>query len=58
MNQIAWTYSDTATMQPFRDLVKHKSKFYWDSTLQALFEKSKEILIASAIEGQKHMHSD
>ena len=32
-------------MQPFRDLLKPKSAFYWDETLQKLFEESKETII-------------
>ena len=53
VNQIAWAYSNASIMQPFRDLVKPNSKFYWDSTLQKLFEESKNQLVASAIEGIK-----
>ena len=53
VNQIAWAYSNASIMQPFRDLVKPNSKFYWDSTLQNLFEESKHQLIASATEGIK-----
>ena len=38
-------------MLPFRELVKHKSKFYWDETLNKLFIDSKQLLIASVSEG-------
>ena len=34
VNQIAWAYSNTSAMQPFRDLVKPNSKFEWTPTLQ------------------------
>ena len=53
VNQITWAYANAPAMQPFRDLVKPKSKFYWDSSLQKLFEESKTQLIASAFEGIK-----
>ena len=51
VNQIAWAYSNTAAMQPFRELVRPKSTFFWDDTLDRLFEESKEILIQQSIEG-------
>ena len=51
VNQIAWTYSNTDVMQPFRDLVKPSTKFYWDERLEKLFQESKDILIRRSIEG-------
>jgi hypothetical protein len=51
MNQLAWAYSNSATMEPFRDLVKRDSKFQWDETLAKLFEESKRILIRQTEEG-------
>ncbi|CAB4033368.1 Transposon Ty3-I Gag-Pol poly [Paramuricea clavata] len=32
-------------MQPFRELIKPNQKFYWDDTLDTLFESSKSVLI-------------
>ena len=32
-------------MEPFRELVKPNNTFHWDSTLDKLFAKSKELLI-------------
>ena len=51
VNQVAWAYSMQETMQPFRDLTKPGSKFYWDATLDKIFEESKKKLIQSSIEG-------
>ena len=51
VNQVAWAYSNTEVMQPFRELVKPKSKFYWDDKLETLFRESKEILIKQSTEG-------
>ena len=45
INQVAYTFSMASHMQPFRDLLKPKSTFYWDETLQKLFEESKETII-------------
>ena len=38
-------------MQPFRDLVKPKVKFYWDATLEALFHQSKKKILCAVEEG-------
>ena len=50
VNQIAWSYSNADIMQPFRELVKPSSKFYWDGTLEKLFQQSKDILIQRSSE--------
>ena len=51
VNQVAWAYSISPIMLPFRELVKHKSKFYWDDTLKKLFHESKQLLISAVEEG-------
>ena len=51
VNQVAWAYSISPIMLPFRELVKHKSKFYWDDTLERLFNESKQLLISAVEEG-------
>ena len=51
VNQIAWAYSTTAAMQPFREFVKPNAKFDWDETLERLFRESKEVLIRQCGEG-------
>ena len=51
VNQIAWAYSNAEAMQPFRDLVRKKTTFYWDETLENLFEESKKVLIEQSTEG-------
>ena len=51
VNQVAWAYSNSATMEPFRDLVKQNSQFRWDETLAQLFEESKRILVRQTEEG-------
>ena len=53
INTVAWTYSMTEDMKPFRDLVKSKAQFFWDDTLDKLFQKSKEIIIEKAVHGIK-----
>ncbi|MEL6802917.1 MAG: DDE-type integrase/transposase/recombinase, partial [Bacteroidota bacterium] len=45
INQVAWAHFDSATMTPFRELIKPNTPFYWDSNLESSFKKSKEHII-------------
>ena len=38
INQISYAVTLTDELQPFRDLLKPKNKFYWDENLKKLFE--------------------
>ena len=51
VNQVSWAYSISPIMQPFCDLVKPNTKFHWDSTLEQLFQNSKELTLSAATEG-------
>ena len=51
VNQVAWSYAISPTMQPFRELVKPNTKFHWDTQLDKLFNESKQILISNVIDG-------
>ena len=51
VNQVAYTFALNRIMEPFRDLAKKGRKFYWDDTLDTLFQKSKEEVIRQAEEG-------
>ena len=51
VNQVAWAYSLGPIMQPFRDLIKSKSPFVWDETLQAAMDHSKQVIIDLVREG-------
>ena len=53
VNQVSWAYSVSPLMQPFRDLIKPNEKFYWDYTLNQLFEKSKLEIINAVKDGVK-----
>jgi len=46
VNQVAWAYSISSITEPFRALVKRNSKFYWDATLDQLFQDSKHLISA------------
>ena len=41
VNQVAYAFSMNDIMHPFRELLKPGTKFYWDSELQEIFNKSK-----------------
>ena len=51
VNQLSWAYSISNIMQPFRELIKHNNKFYWDDVLTRLFHDSKAVLIDAVKEG-------
>ena len=43
VNQVAWAYSIGPVMAPFRELLKSKSVFLWNQSLQDAFNESKKI---------------
>ena len=47
INQVAYTFSQSSVMAPFRDLLSKKKhpKFYWDEELERTFKKSKEVIV-------------
>ena len=51
VNQLAWAYSLSGIMLPFRELIKKNSKFAWNDTLQQLFDDSKQLIIGKVKEG-------
>jgi hypothetical protein len=51
VNQVAYTFAQNRIMDPFRDLMKKNQRFYWDDTLEALFQRSKTEIVRQAEEG-------
>ena len=45
INQVAYAFAMAEEMLPFRDLLKPGRKWYWDDTLDNLFEKSKKEIV-------------
>ena len=37
VNQASYAFAQAPLMAPFRELLKHNSRFYWDETLDELF---------------------
>ena len=44
--QVAWAYSVSSVMQPFRDLIRLNQKCYCNDNLNKLFESSKQLIIS------------
>ena len=53
INQVAYTFSMTERMSPFRSLLKPDTPFQWDDTLQKLFEESKTVILDKICKGVK-----
>lgn len=54
INQVAYAFAQSSTMAPFRELLKAKgTRFYWDDSLNTLFEQSKKIVVDKVREGVK-----
>jgi len=52
VNQVAYAFSQSATMVPFRKLLKGKSTpFYWDEHLDRAFQRSKREIVAMVQDG-------
>ena len=51
VNQVAYSFSQCELMQPFRNLLQSKRRFFWDETMDALFKKSKEEILRLVEEG-------
>ena len=58
VNQVNYSLAQCDMMAPFRELLSKKNKFYWDETLERLFEESKDRIIALIHEGVKTFEMD
>ena len=59
VNQVAYAFNQSKAMAPFRDLLKTKNqKFYWDETLDRVFEESKAKIVELIKEGVKTFDRD
>ena len=55
INQVSYAFSQSKTMAPFRELLSTKNKkFYWDDSLNRLFEESKIKIIEQIKDGVKN----
>jgi hypothetical protein len=51
VNQVSYAFAQASVMTPYRELLEHKKTFYWDKTLENLFETSKRTVIESIRDG-------
>ena len=51
INQVSYAYSLTKELQPFRELLKPKNKFYWDESMHRIFTNSKATIISHVKNG-------
>ena len=59
VNQVAYAFNQSKVMSPFRELLQTKNaKFYWDSTLDKIFEESKVKIVDLIKEGVKTFEKD
>lgn len=57
VNQLAYAFAQAPIMEPFRQLLSAKA-FYWDDTLEKIFEESKKKIVALVSEGVKTFESE
>ena len=54
VNQVSYAFSQAEVMAPFRELLRTKDrKFYWDGTLERLFQESKRVIVERIENGVK-----
>ena len=51
INQVSWAYANHHDMLPFRNLVRPSTHFFWDKSMDDLFQRSKNNLISQVHEG-------
>ena len=53
VNQVAYTFSRSRIMAPFRELLSTKQPFHWDDALEEAFQQSKEEILHLVEKGVK-----
>ena len=51
VNQISYAFAQAPIMAPFRELLEKRKPFYWDDTLETIFQASKKEIISSIEHG-------
>ena len=51
VNQVAWAYSLSPIMLPFRELVKKNSNFVWNESLEKAFQQSEQVIVGLVKKG-------
>ena len=53
INQTTYAFAQAPVMASFRELLEKGKKFYWDETLETVFQQSKEAIINAIKDGVK-----
>ena len=51
INQVSYTFANSSKMQPFRELLKKNSTWFWDETMDILFQEAKEFVLSQIHDG-------
>ena len=51
VNQVAYAFSMTSVMEPFRELLKPTSEFSWTDELDEAFKESKDVIVEAVKDG-------
>ena len=58
INQVSYAYSLTKELEPFRELLKPRNKFYWDESLDKIFRESKASIVENVKNGVRIFNPD
>ena len=59
VNQVSYAFANAKIMGPFRELLASKKRaFYWDGTLEEIFQRSKEEIVQRVQEGVRTFEID
>ena len=59
VNQVDYSFAQAEIMDPFHELLSTKNKkFYWDATLDAIFQESKQKIVQLIVDGVKSFEAD
>ena len=53
VNQVNYVFATSEMLQPFRELLKKDSNWYWDQALNTIFEDAKKFIVKQISEGIK-----
>ena len=53
VNLVSYAFSESKWLDPFMDLLKKGTPWYWDSNLEKIFEETKTMIVQQVIDGVK-----
>ena len=58
VNQVNYTFANSNKLQPFRDLLEKNTKWYWDDSLDHIFNDTKDYIVAQIHRGVRNFEVD